>query len=114
MSEIKNKISSFPEEVKSRISKVFGNVDKFYATVYLIAKNEHINEEEKAPNWETRRKIIHAYQERIKYLLAELDLPANDIIADIKSDYLEDYVNYKDIDFDMTNEEFIEIIKRIG
>ena len=30
------------------------------------------------------------------------------------SDYLEDFVNYREQSFGMTNEEFISIIKRIG
>jgi len=47
-------------------------------------------------------------------MLDELELPGKDILADIASDYLEDYVNYREKEFRMTNEEFISIIKRIA
>jgi len=50
----------------------------------------------------------------IRFMLEELGLPGKDIMADITSDYLEDYVNFREKDFGMTNEEFISIIKRIS
>ena len=44
----------------------------------------------------------------------ELGLDGKDIMDGIASAYLEDFVNYREQDFGMTNEEFISIIKRIG
>ncbi|MCC8133045.1 MAG: hypothetical protein LIP04_05265 [Tannerellaceae bacterium] len=40
-------------------------------------------------------------------------LAGEDILADIASDYFEDYVNYRCIELNMENEDFIQIIKRI-
>ena len=36
------------------------------------------------------------------------------IVADIASDYFEDYVNYKEPDIRMTNEEFLGIIQKVA
>jgi hypothetical protein len=47
-------------------------------------------------------------------MLDELGLDGKDIMDGIASAYLEDFVNYREQDFGMTNEEFISIIKRIG
>lgn len=114
MSEVLNKLNELPETIKEQINSIYGSMDKFYATVYLIAKNEHLFQEMKPESWEQKVKVVHAYQGMIRFMFDELELPGKDIIADITSDYLEDYVNYKEQDFGMTNEEFIAIIKRIG
>ena len=50
----------------------------------------------------------------IRFMLDELGLDGKDIMDGIASAYLEDFVNYREQDFGMTNEEFISIIKRIG
>lgn len=61
-----------------------------------------------------RMKTIRAYQGLIRFMLDELGLDGKNIMDAIASDYLEDFVNYREQSFGMTNEEFISIIKRIG
>lgn len=114
MSEVLNKLKELPEAAQEKISPIYGSADKLYATIYLIARNEHVLREEKPAQWEAKMKIINAYQDIILSMLNGLGLDGKDIIADITSDYLEDYVNYREQDFGMTNEEFISIIKRIS
>ena len=41
MSEIQQKLEKLPGKVVKKINSIYGSVDKFYATVYLIARNEH-------------------------------------------------------------------------
>ena len=76
MTKIQETLVALPEEKKALFIPAFGDVDKFYTTVYLIARNEHV--------------------------------------ADIASDYFEDYVNYKEPDIRMTNEEFLGIIQKVA
>lgn len=114
MSKVRNELKKLPPEVKEKINSLYGNTDKFYATVYLIAKNEHMLQEMKPAAWEQKIKTVHAYQGMIRFMLDEAGLSGKDIMADIASDYLEDYVQYQDKDFGMTNEEFIAILKRIS
>ena len=63
---------------------------------------------------EQRLKTIHAYQGMIRFMLDEEGLNGKEILDTIAGEYLEDFVNYREQDFGMTNEEFIAIIKRIG
>ena len=99
MSEIQQKLEKLPGKAIKKINSIYGSVDKFYATVYLIARNEHQCQMMSVPAADQRIKTIHAYQ---------------GIMDGIASAYLEDFVNYREQDFGMTNEEFISIIKRIG
>lgn len=41
MSEIQQKLEKLPGKAIKKINSIYGSVDKFYATVYLIARNEH-------------------------------------------------------------------------
>ena len=108
MSEIQQKLEKLPGKAIKKINSIYGSVDKFYATVYLIARNEHQCQMMSVPAADQRIKTIHAYQGLIRFMLDELGLDG------IASAYLEDFVNYREQDFGMTNEEFISIIKRIG
>lgn len=114
MSEVLKRLKELPEAAQRKIKLIYGNPDKLYATVYLIAKNEHVLQEEKPDRWEAKIKVVNVYQGMIRSMLNNFGLDGEEVIADITSDYLEDYVNYREQDFGMANEEFISIIKRIG
>ena len=47
MSQIQEKLAALPEEKKRLFEPIFGSLDTFYEVVYLIAKNEHMTEQEK-------------------------------------------------------------------
>lgn len=101
-------------EAQAHINAIYGSIDKFYATVYLIAKNEHLLQQEKPAAWEQKIRTVHAYQGIIRFMLDELEIDGKELMADITSDYLEDYVSFREKNFNMTDEEFIRILKRIA
>ena len=114
MSEVQQKLKELPGSATRKINSIYGSIDKFYATVYLIAPNEHQCQMMAGPPSGQRMKTIRAYQGLIRFMLDELGLDGKNIMDAIASDYLEDFVNYREQSFGMTNEEFISIIKRIG
>ena len=113
MSKVLKTLKGLPAEAKEKITP---------STETQINSTHSLSDCKKrasAPRGKTRcmgEKIrtVHAYQGMIRFMLEELGLPGKDIMADITSDYLEDYVNFREKDFGMTNEEFISIIKRIS
>ena len=113
MSQALKSIEAFSKDIKREISTIYGSLDKFYATVYLIAKNEHHAQMSDVSAAEQRLKTIRAYQGMIRFKLEELGLDGKALMDDIASDYLDDFVAFKERDFDLTNEEFIAIIQRI-
>lgn len=106
-------LTKLPHSLVKKLKKTFGSVEKFYATVYLIARNEHACQTLNVAGAEQKLKTIHAYQGIIRFMLDEEGIDGKDLINSISSDYLEDFVNYKEKDFGMTNEEFVNIIKQI-
>lgn len=114
MSELLKQLKKLPKSTIDKIKETYGTVDKFYATVYLIARNAHQCEMNSVPAADQRMRTIRAYQGMIRFMLDEEGLNGKGIMDDIAGEYLEDFVNYREQDFGMTNEEFIAIIKRIG
>lgn len=114
MTEVQEKLKKLSTTAIKQIKSIYGSIDKFYATVYLIARNEHQCQAMAVPGAEQRLKTIHAYQGMIRFMLDELDLDGKEIMDAISGDYLEDFVNYREQDFGLTDNEFISIIKRIG
>lgn len=113
MTDTRKGLSMLPLELKRKITAQYGSLDKFYATVYLIARNAHQTEISNVPGAEQRLKTIRAYQGMIQFMLDEAEVDGKLLMDNISTDYLEDFIRYKEQDFGMTNEEFIEIIKRI-
>ena len=113
MNQTLEKIVLLPKEAKTSIQEKYGSLDKFYATVYLIAKNEHHAQMNNVPAAEQRLNTIRAYQGMIQFNLDELGVNGKELMDDIASDYLDDFVEFREKDFDLTDEEFISIIKRI-
>jgi len=114
MSDIKQELKKLPKTTLARIKDIYGGIDKLYATIYLIARNEHQCQIMPVPGAEQRLKTIRAYQGMIRFMLDEGGLNGKEIMDSIASDYLEDFVKYKEQNFGMTDEEFINIIKKIN
>lgn len=114
MTETQKRVNGLPGAVIRKINTQYGSAAKFYATVYLIARNEHQCQNLAVPGAEQRLRTIRAYQGMIRFMLDELGVDGKELLEAIASDYLEDFVNYREQDFGLTNEEFIAIIKRIG
>ena len=62
MTKVQSYLASLPEEKRALFAPVYGDVDRFYTVVYLIAKNEHLTDLVLDP--------IH--EQIIKRVLAEL------------------------------------------
>lgn len=114
MTKIKAFLDKLPEEKKELFVPVFGSTDKFYTVVYQIARNEHVTSQEKPDRYEDRLTVIRQVREKVEKMLDSFGLDGKEVVADIASDYFEDYVNYKEREPDLTNEEFLDIIRRIS
>lgn len=114
MTKIQETLAALPEEKKVLFAPVFGDVDKFYMAVYLIARNEHVTDQEKPDRYEDRLQVIRRIRSKVEKLVDSFGLEGSEIVADIASDYFEDYVNYKEPDIQMTNDEFIGIIQKVS
>ena len=113
MTKIQEFLAALPEDKKALFIPVFGNVDKFYTVVYLVARNEHVTDMEKPDRYEARLQVIRQIRSKVEDLVSSYGLEGKEIVADIASDYFEDYVNYKEPELDITNEEFIGIIQKL-
>lgn len=113
MTKIQKYLVDLPEDKKELFVPVFGNVDKFYIVVYLITRNEHITDLDKPERYEDRLQVIRQVKNKVETLVSSFGLDGQEIVADIASDYFEDYVNYKEPALDITNEEFIAIIQKL-
>lgn len=107
-------LEALPEEKKALFVPIFGDVTQFYTVVYLVARNEHLTDLDKPDRYADRLQVIRAMKRRMEQWVDSLGLSGEEIIADITSDYLEDYVNYRERTFPITNEEFLSILRRIS
>ena len=79
MSEVQQKLKELPGSATRKINSIYGSIDKFYATVYLIARNEHQCQMMAVPAADQRMKTIRAYQGLIRFMLDELGLDGKNI-----------------------------------
>ena len=68
MTKIQETLVALPEEKKALFIPAFGDVDKFYTTVYLIARNEHVTELEKPDRYEDRLQVIRQIRGKVENL----------------------------------------------
>lgn len=114
MTKIQKELAELPEEKKALFAPVFGDVDTFYAIMYLIARNEHLTELEKPERYEDRLQVIRQVRRKAGEIVNGFGLDGSEILADIASDYFEDYVNYKEPEWPLTNDEFLDLIRKIA
>ena len=114
MTKIQETLATLPEEKKILFAPVFGDINMFYEVVYLIARNEHLTDLDKPDRYEDRLQVIRQIHSKVEQLLNSFGLNGPDIVADIASDYFEDFVAYREPEMSMTNDTFIETIQRIS
>lgn len=114
MTKVQEFLATLPVATKELFVSFFGDTDRFYTVVYLIARNEHVTGQEKPERYENRLEIIRRIRTKTERLVDSFGLDGTDIVADIASDYFEDYVNFREQPLPITNEEFIDIINRIA
>lgn len=113
MTKIQEQLAALPEDKKALFAPVFGNMERFYTVVYLITRNEHLTDLDKPERYEDRLQVIRQVKKRVEDLVSSFDLDGKEIVADIASDYFEDYVKFKEPELDITDEEFIGIIRKL-
>lgn len=114
MTKIQDYLATLPEDKKDMFVPVFGGIDTFYTVVYLIARNEHVTDQEKPERYEDRLQVIRQMRTRLEKRLDTFGLDGEDIVAGIASDYFEDYVNYREPEFDITNDDFVRILQALS
>lgn len=112
--KVQKELAALPEEVRSRFVPLFGSVEQFYTVVYLIARNEHVTEQEKPDRYADRLQVIRQIRVKVEAWLTGIGLDGEELVADIASDYFEDYVNYREPFIELTDEDFISIIQKIA
>ncbi len=113
ISDIVQQLKKLSKPQQLKIETVFGSLNKCYATIYLVARNGHMCEVGNVPAADQRLRTIQAIQGMIRFILEEMGLDGKDIQDQITSDYLDDYVQYKEQDFGMSNQDFIQILQRV-
>lgn len=113
MTGIYQYLLTLPMDKKKLFTPIFDSVDRFYAATYLIARNEHVTEQSKPDRYEELL-ILRDVKRRLEKLLDSYGFDGKEIVADIASDYLDDFVNYQELEPDLTNEEFHSIIEHIS
>lgn len=113
MTKMQEFLAALPEENKKMFLPIFGSVDKFYTVAYLIVRNEHVTDQEKPDRYEDRLQVIRQVRGKLENRISSFGLDGKEIMADIASDYFEDYVNYKEPELDITNDEFVGIIQKL-
>ena len=111
---VAERLAALPEEKKALFAPLFGSVERFYTVVYLVARNEHLTELDKPDRYQDRLQVIRKVKKKIERLVDAFGLPGEAIVADITSDYLEDFVAYRERSFDMTNDAFLSILRNIA
>lgn len=113
MTDIQQFIADLPKEKRKAIEKFFFSLEEFYDAVYLIVQNGHILELNQPDQWEVKHKNIEYYRKRMEGVLDAMGLDGKELVADIASDYFEDFVHYRNAKINISSERFMEIIRKI-
>ncbi len=113
MTDTQNFIENLPSEQRAKLIDFFGSTDAFYQTVYLMVQNGHMYQENKPEQWEDKLQTVKHYQKIIEELLDKWGLKGEDLVADIASDYFEDYVHYREPQITISQEQFIGNINKL-
>ncbi len=113
-SSIYTKLQELPDEQKQLFVPLFGNLERFYATVYEIVHTEHETELQKLDHLEDRLQVIRHIKQKVIDFLSAHELPGETIWDDIASDYFEDYVAYRDPEITpLEHTDFIGILNKL-
>lgn len=114
MTKIQEFLNGLDEKTKSAISKDFISTELLYETTYLIVKNGHALQESKPSQWEEKLKTVQHYQSMVEKRLDEAGLEGKEVVADIASDYFEDYVHYREAELKISDSDFFKILNDIN
>ena len=113
MTTAEKNLSQLGEVQKQCVCALFGSVQNFYDCIYLLTQTEHLLHENKPQDWERKlesaqfcRKLI---DKRVQHD-CEID---EGLLADIRSDYFEDYANFRERKVALSQNDFIDIIQKL-
>ena len=114
MTDIRKRLENLSETDKSKLSDLFVSLSDFYETVYLIVKNgHHLQMEAESKNNVANKFVINQkiqtveyYKEAMERKLDAIGLNGKEWVADIASDYFEDYVHYREPQLSIIDEVF--------
>ena len=69
MTKVQEMLAALPAEKKACFVQFFGSVERFYTIEYLIAKNEHLTEQEKPDRYEDRLLVIRQIRRKVEQLV---------------------------------------------
>ena len=98
---------------KQCLCALFGSVQNFYDCIYMVTQTEHLIHENKPDNWEQKLESVQYYRKLIDKRVQQDCEVSEEIIADIRSDYFEDYANFREQKLNLQQEEFVNIIQRL-
>ena len=82
MTKVQSYLASLPEEKRALFAPVYGDVDRFYTVVYLIAKNEHLTDLDKPDRYEDRLRMIRQVRSLVEKQLDGFGLDGESVVAD--------------------------------
>jgi hypothetical protein len=114
MTEVQKKLEQIEETKRNALNQSFGSLTYFYETIYLVIKNEHMTQQAAQPGFERKLEAIAFYKSKIENYLDHIGLDGKEWIADIASDYFEDYVHYREASLSIPDEIFYANLKRLN
>lgn len=111
MTEVQSRLEALDTALKERIAKQFGSVTYLYETVYLVVQNAHALQQQAPQGFEKKLEVIEYYKSLIEKKLDEFGLEGKEWVADIASDYFEDYVHYRETKLSIPDEVFYGNLK---
>ena len=88
MTKVKALLAGLPDETKQQFIPLFGDVDKFYTVMYLIAKNEHITGNEKPDRYQERLDVIRRIRSKVENIVTSFGLDGSELVADVAATIL--------------------------
>ncbi len=113
MTTAQQRIEQLDKKTKQAIIALFGSIDVFYETFYLMMRNEHQLDLYRPEGWSVKLSSVQYYRRlATEKTLKECYIDAG-LLEDIYSDYFEDFANYREKTPTISNEDFIIILKKL-
>lgn len=112
MTEVQSRLEALDTALKDQIAEQFGSVTYFYETVYLVVQNAHVLQQQAPQGFEKKLEVIEYYKSLIEKKLDSFGLDGKEWVADIASDYFEDYVHYREPQLTIPDDVFYGNLKK--
>lgn len=113
MTSAKQQIQKMPQATKQAVIEMFGSLDYFYDTFYLMMQNEHQLDLYRPEGWAQQLNSVQFYRRLATEKVQKLFGLNTDLLDDIYSDYFEDFAHYRTASTTISNEVFHTILKKL-